>query len=287
MTRFIVFLAISVTFLSLNSVIGADEGGRERGGKNGREEVRTVQFAKKTQVIAHRGANAFAPENTVPAFEKAVALGVDFVEIDVRGSKDGVNFILHDSTLDRTTTGTGNARSFDFAAIRELSAGKGYDRRFESVKVPTLEEVCVAVDHANKTYGLRTTFYVDCKDPVVPDMLTTLKKYGFLDSCIFYGSERLLLSLRKLEPQVRIMPALGGPVGMEEIIEEVKPYAFDMSWKNLTKELVDKAHAKGVKIFVDAPGNATVKELREVMDMGVDGIQTNNLFDVFEAENWE
>lgn len=282
MTRFIVLLAISVTFFclfSLNSVIEADEGLQK--------QVRTVQFPKKVQVIAHRGANAFAPENTVPAFEKAVALGVDFVEIDVRQSKDGVNFILHDSTLDRTTTGTGNARSFDFAAIQGLSAGKGYDGRFESVKVPTLEDVCIAVDHANKKYERATTFYVDCKDPVVPDMLKTLKKYGFLDSCLFYGSERLLLSLRKLEPQVRIMPALGGPVGMEEMIEEVKPYAFDASWKNLTKELVDKAHANGVKIFVDAPGNATVKELRAVMDMGVDGIQTDNLFDVFQAENWE
>src|SRR3989442_1716275 len=94
--------------------------------------------------IAHRGANRVAPENTLPAFEAAIALGCDYVEIDVRATRDGQLVLLHDSTVDRTTDG-GTARrvvrrvaEMQFAAVRELDAGSRWGAAFQGTRIPTL-----------------------------------------------------------------------------------------------------------------------------------------------------
>src|SRR5437762_13585732 len=80
--------------------------------------------------IAHRGANRVAPENTLPAFEAAIALGCDYVEIDVRATRDGQLVLLHDSTVDRTTDGSGRVAEMNFAAVRALDAGSRWGPAF-------------------------------------------------------------------------------------------------------------------------------------------------------------
>src|SRR4051812_14588222 len=87
--------------------------------------------------VAHRGANRVAPENTLPAYEAAIALGCDYVEIDVRATRDGHLVLLHDRTVDRTTDGTGHAAEMDFATIRALDAGVKFGDAFRGTRVPT------------------------------------------------------------------------------------------------------------------------------------------------------
>src|SRR5437868_7957496 len=77
-------------------------------------------------VIGHRGGRALAPENTLAAFRNAIRLGADYVEIDVRATRDGHLVIMHDSTVDRTTNGSGAVRDLDFATIRSLDAGSKF-----------------------------------------------------------------------------------------------------------------------------------------------------------------
>lgn len=85
-------------------------------------------------IVAHRGASGYEPENTLRAVRRAIEIGVDAVEVDVRVSKDGVPVVIHDETVDRTTSGRGRVRELTLAELRGLDAGRGE-------KIPLLEEV--------------------------------------------------------------------------------------------------------------------------------------------------
>ncbi len=97
------------------------------------------------QIIAHRGASAAAPENTLAAFNLAIDLGADAVELDVDMTRDGVPIVIHDDTVDRTTNGHGAAASLTLNEIRQLDAGSWKDAKFMGERIPTLEEVFEAI----------------------------------------------------------------------------------------------------------------------------------------------
>lgn len=92
-------------------------------------------------VFAHRGANQVAPENTLPAFQRALEMGVDGVELDVRYSSDGHLVIMHNPDLDQTTSGQGRVTSHTLQELRELDAGRWFGPEFAGTCVPTLDEV--------------------------------------------------------------------------------------------------------------------------------------------------
>lgn len=95
---------------------------------------------KLPKVIGHRGACAYAPENTIESILTAADIGAEWVELDVMLTQDGVPIIFHDDTLDRTTNGSGNVAETPYATIRELEAGSWYADSFAGIKIPTLEE---------------------------------------------------------------------------------------------------------------------------------------------------
>ncbi|HHH81805.1 MAG TPA: glycerophosphodiester phosphodiesterase, partial [Chloroflexi bacterium] len=92
-------------------------------------------------MIAHRGASAYAPENTMAAFRLAEAMGADGIEFDVKLTADGVPIVMHDATLDRTTDGSGEVARRTLNEIRKLDAGSFFEDSFAGEKVPTLAEV--------------------------------------------------------------------------------------------------------------------------------------------------
>ncbi|MEK7706716.1 MAG: glycerophosphodiester phosphodiesterase family protein, partial [Verrucomicrobiota bacterium] len=95
---------------------------------------------RPVEVALHRGANRYAPENTLPAFDKAVRLGANYVEFDVRATKDGAFFLLHDSRLNRTTDGNGPIDQITADAARKLSAGVKFGQPFAQTPLPTMDE---------------------------------------------------------------------------------------------------------------------------------------------------
>lgn len=92
-------------------------------------------------VVAHRGASSLAPENTLAAIKVALDLGVDVVEIDVHKTYDGELVVLHDETVNRTTTGTGKVKDLTLADIKKLDAGVRFGSSFKGERIPTLREV--------------------------------------------------------------------------------------------------------------------------------------------------
>jgi glycerophosphoryl diester phosphodiesterase len=99
-----------------------------------------MQDFAQIRVIAHRGASAYAPENTLAAFELAADQGAQAVECDAKLTRDNAIVLMHDDTVDRTSSGRGAVRRFDLKAIRALDAGSWFDPRFKGERVPTLEE---------------------------------------------------------------------------------------------------------------------------------------------------
>lgn len=97
---------------------------------------------KETYLVAHRGAHIVAPENTVEAIREAKSLGYNAVEVDVRTSKDGVNFLMHDDTLDRTTNGEGQPERLTIKQLKELSIDTSTYPKYKDKKVniPTFDE---------------------------------------------------------------------------------------------------------------------------------------------------
>lgn len=111
---------------------------------------------KKSLVFGHRGAKAYAPMNTMPAFELALEQGAVGVELDVHLTRDGHVVIVHDFTVDRTSNGSGHVGDFTLEEIRQLDAGAWFDARFKGVQIPTLDEVF-------QQFGRDLTFNVEIK----------------------------------------------------------------------------------------------------------------------------
>ena len=101
--------------------------------------------SERTLNIAHRGASAVAPENTLTAFEKARELGADGIELDVRLSSDWVPVVIHNATVDATTDGSGRVAEMTIAQLKRLDAGSWFDPYFAGERIPSLEETLDAV----------------------------------------------------------------------------------------------------------------------------------------------
>ncbi|MGM7703123.1 glycerophosphodiester phosphodiesterase [Pseudalkalibacillus sp. Hm43] len=113
---------------------------------------------QRVEVVAHRGAAGYAPENTMAAFDKAVEMDSDYIELDVQMSKDGELVVIHDTTVDRTTDGTGKVGELTYAELRALDAGSWFAPEFKGEHLPTLGEVL-------DEYRGKTNFLIELKAP--------------------------------------------------------------------------------------------------------------------------
>ncbi len=109
---------------------------------------------KLPRVIGHRGAKAYAPENTLESIETAASLGVEWVELDVKLTLDNVPIIFHDEQLDRTTNGTGLVALTKYEDLRDLDAGSWYGDSFARCRIPTLEEALDVILKHNLGFNL-------------------------------------------------------------------------------------------------------------------------------------
>lgn len=233
---------------------------------------------KPIQISAHRGNSLIAPENTLSTFRKTLALGVNFIEIDVRTSSDGALVILHDGTLDRTTNGQGPIKNLTLNEIKKLSAGKGYGQEFANEQIPTLEETAKLIHQWNKKHTQKTFIYVDCKQVAAQPLMDLLKKYKLAEESVFYGNDSFLMSLKQVYPKAKLLPALKNKEEIATKVQNLEPYAFDVSWPALNKELVDEIHSKGIRIFSDllGPFDQTTNYTK-AKELKIDLIQTDHV----------
>lgn len=139
------------------------------------------------KVHGHRGFSELYPENTMLAFQKCFETGVDGIETDIRRTADGQFIILHDTTVDRTTNGTGEVSSLNWSYISGLDAGSWFGSQFggrEDTKIPTLEEFLNEYRYKNVTLALH--LYVDTQ--YVPNIVDMVVARGMLNKVHFFGN---------------------------------------------------------------------------------------------------
>jgi glycerophosphoryl diester phosphodiesterase len=236
-------------------------------------EVLTHAFRRRSpawpvKVSCHRGANRYAPENTLPALELAAQLGADYIEFDIRTTRDGRFFLLHDRTLDRTTTGKGPIADVPADVVEKLDAGSWFGKPFAGAKLPTLDDALTALGESSHAY-------LDAK-AIAPEKLAgVMKARGFVDRSVVYQSADYLKRLRAVEPAARGLPPYKKPEDLDAAVA-VKAYGVDAAWGSLSKEMVERCHAAGVKVFSDALGlHETVADYRRAIGWKVDVIQTD------------
>ncbi|EIJ40088.1 glycerophosphoryl diester phosphodiesterase [Galbibacter orientalis DSM 19592] len=202
-------------------------------------------------VVAHRGDWRNAPENSIKAVLNCIEMGVEIVEIDIRITKDNQLVVIHDLTLDRTTTGTGKVKDKTLEEIKELSLKNGANG-ITAHKVPTLKEMMLAVKDKSILLNLDKAW------EYLPQTVSILKETGTLKQCIFKGNDPYEVMIKKhgnLLKQVNYMPMvwpadyniykaedelIKDPVKYtNDYIEQLNPLAFEVIYSDEESSIFD------------------------------------------------
>lgn len=213
-------------------------------------------------IMGHRGAPAYEPENTLRSIRAALALGVAAVEVDVQLTKDAELAVIHDSTVDRTTNGTGAVRDFTLAELKKLDAGRGE-------AIPSLAEVVEQV--AGKAHLI-----IEVKDPeAAPALLDFFQARDIFDQAhVISFWHPLVRALREKEPRLRTGVLLVGcPVDPVALARAALAEALVLHYAYVTPELADAARAAGLRVYIWNIDD--VETLKPYLDMNLDGIGSN------------
>lgn len=232
---------------------------------------------KLPQILGHRGCAAYAPENTLEGLHTAADMGVEWVEFDVKLTKDQVPILFHDETLERTTNGSGNVRDFTLEEIKELDAGSWFSDGFFGVTVPTLEE---AVDVLIER-GLGLNLEIK---PCPGREVETAEVALDVLSGIWDDHERLLLasfSHLSLETTMSMVPGWHRdmyipaeiPENLDELIEIFDPSVFAINGMDCDEEYVRTLCEYNKPIMAYTINEA--ERARQLQSWGVNGICTD------------
>lgn len=227
-------------------------------------------LAMSLLIIGHRGASGHAPENTLPAFEKAIEMGADGVELDLWPAKDGTPVVIHDEELERTHQHHGKVTAMDVADLRgldipsyaqvlELAQGKLVV--FTELKGPREDKVAEAIHHAVSADGWSYAAL-----PVISFNHAQLERMKRAHPDIRIGAS---FSRKMLEH----IPAAEQGDFMLTRARNMQAFAINPDYRLVTPELVERAHAAGLQVnvwTVNAPD-----AMRDLMAMGVDSIMTD------------
>lgn len=224
--------------------------------------------------IGHRGASGTHPENTLAAFRQAAVLGADGIEFDVHRTRDGHLVVIHDPTLDRTTTLTGLVRDRTLAEVRGADAGSWKDPRFAGERVPLLEEVL-------REAPARLKLFLELKagsihyPGIEEDLVRMLRKEGALERVqVSSFDHHALLRLRQIAPELSLgMLYTCNPVDPVGMARAIGATALHPRFEWVTPELVQRAHASGLQVYTwTVNDSAWVAEMKRC---GVDGIMSD------------
>lgn len=227
-----------------------------------------MPVASQFTIVAHRGASAYTPENTFAAFDKAIAMGVSHVELDVHFTSDGHIVVIHDDTLDRTTNGSGLVASHTLAQLRPLDAGSWFAEQYAGERLRSLGEV---LEH----YKGRLHFHIEIKaraEGVSQRTVDLVRGYGMTDSATIISFQRA-----RLEEVVAYAPELPAGWLVGEVDDSVIAQAREMGLRllcpradSVTPELVRDLHKRGFVVRAWSVGSEEL--MRQVVDADADGM---------------
>ncbi|KKD02733.1 glycerophosphodiester phosphodiesterase [Streptomyces sp. WM6386] len=254
-------------------------------------DVRAVEVGEPPTVIAHRGASAYAPENTLAAVDKAAELGIRWVENDVQRTQDGELVVLHDDNLRRTTDveevfpdrAPWKVKDFTAAEIARLDAGSWFGPAYAGARVPTLEQYVHRVDRNHQKLLL------EIKNPelypgIEQQTLKVLANENWLDQqhrsqlIVQSFSADTVRTVHKLKPDVKTgllgTPKVADLTVYAQFTDQINPSHSTISTGYVSAvQAFTGAHGKPLEVFAWTVNDAATA--RRVARYGVDGIITN------------
>lgn len=236
--------------------------------------------------IGHRGTRTNSDENTIDSFEKALEFGANYIEFDIRKTKDEKVVLLHDSTLDRTTNGSGFVKNFEY---KELLEFRTKNRNF---KIPLLSETL-------KILKGRIKFMIDLKENdlinIILDLVDELK---LLDDCIFSGRNlKVLEKIKSVYPNSTICYNITKGLGLkiEEFLNMDKfgklkftPDMISLRSNLVNIKFINKCHSNNIKSLAwdfFSYNNPTVI-IKSIINMGIDGILFDDYKNIAIIKSW-
>ena len=214
---------------------------------------------KQIIVIGHRGAKGYEPENTLLSFEKAIQLGCDYVELDVHLADEEL-FVIHDSSVDRTTNGSGKISELTREQIKSLDAGNDQ-------KIPTLTEVLELIDG-------RCGVNIELKGPgtaePVSDLLTSLHKRSLLSFPLVISSfdhKELGLASKKFRRGILFDKI---PDDWIELAKNYSAWSVNLAFKEVSPDIIQTAHINGIQVLAYTVNDP--RDIAKLASLGVDGI---------------
>ena len=240
-------------------------------------------MAQTVIVTAHRGASAYAPENTLEAVNRALEIGVDRIEVDVATTRDGYVVCLHDKTLNQTCNVDGDVRDFTFIELTDIRANKGFEADYPDVVIPSLESIIKVIDgKCELVIEIKSggEYYPEIERKVA-DLVKNNDAYKW--AVIHSFNDNVLNQLQGIDPKIRLQKLFVFRWRWPAIIQDFKFHfaktsnynveAFGVAHKFVNLKLVNEIHNLGKQIHVwtvDEP-----KDMERLIGLGVDGIITN------------
>jgi glycerophosphoryl diester phosphodiesterase len=214
-------------------------------------------------VIGHKGCAGIEPENTLRAFERALELGVDAIEFDVRMTKDKQLIIIHDNKVDRTANGKGFVKDFTLDEIRKLDAGKGE-------KIPTLEEVINLLKDRNITVN------IEIKEPNTLDkILEIIRKDKLVEKVLIISFwHDVLKKIKEIEPKIKTSAVIvGKPLDIISMVKNAKADKVSLNYVFIDKKVVEECHKNNIQIIAWSVDEFS--DIESMIRLNVDAISSN------------
>ena len=230
----------------------------------------------KPLIYAHRGASAYAPENTMAAFYEAEKRGADGIELDVQMTKDGVLVVLHDEDVARTSNGRGLAREMTLSQLRELDFGSWFGPAWAGEKIPTLWQVLEFLQGNRLRQNIELKTCSAWYDPeLTRRTVAMVQQSGLKDRVIFSSFEhRCLLDAKEMDPSI---PAgllyVGNLIGPGRYARSLGMEYIHPCWDNLDEKGVADCRENGIEIHPWTINDAVSRDA--MLRVGAEHLITN------------
>ncbi|MBI2424127.1 MAG: glycerophosphodiester phosphodiesterase family protein [Candidatus Hydrogenedentes bacterium] len=220
-------------------------------------------------VMAHRGAHVGIPENTLAAYQKAIDLGADYVEIDLRTTKDGELVSVHNADVDHYTQGAvkGKVRDHTLAELKAMDIGSRVGAEWANERIPTFDEILTLCKG-------KIGIYLDFKDAGVTQTLGVIRKHQMEKDILWYASFKALEQVQAECAECIIMPDPGPAKNLPKLFERFPGVPVVASvWKFYSQEFLKQCQDAGAAVIVDESDPSC---WADALTWGTDGIQTDD-----------
>lgn len=228
-------------------------------------------------VIGHRGASAYYPENTMGAFKAAYDMGAEMIEMDILLSKDGIPVVIHDETLNRTTSGKGKVVDYTYEELANLDAGSWFGEKHSHERIPTLEEVLIfARGKIALNIEIKAEAVTDeLKNGIEEKAYELVKKYDMKDHVLFSSFDyRSVAHLKELDVNIAVGllydKQQSEGMGPKQLVDTYEADAFNCSYRQFSKKWAKEAAGANIPVFVYTVNSE--RKMRKMIKRGVNGI---------------